>query len=138
MQRNKLGALRDWHTIEGDWEYTFQAFEGMSRRVEMHVISQGVSVFINEKLVAHGEGYQIVDVGVDAPQITVRFAQKPKGCTSVRLEGVGPREAGFYGGPSFTDTEPKPIGSVSPEVQAMFDTMQRNMLALRAQLDARK
>lgn len=50
-------------------------------------------------------------------------------CFTLDIPALRPVETDAWAGlPSMTDLEPKPFGSVSPEVQAVIDQMNRNAL----------
>lgn len=132
--RNKMGSLLDWDTFKGSATIPFGnlgpqplRFEGVTQGATVSVVHDGGTT-----VVFHGEGRFEVDCGVTGPSTIVL---EGKGLTSLRIEGVKPRAVGWDPEEaSFTDVEPKPFGSVAPEVEQMFRVMQRNMLAREAAL----
>lgn len=131
--RNKMGSLADWFTFEGQKTVTV-AGDG-PRPLRFEGVTEGASVRVIDDrgatLVFTGVGRFDVDCGVMGETV---IEIDGDGSTSIRVEGVKPREVGWTDGPSITDLEPKRFGDVSPEIAAMFQTMQVNMLAREARL----
>lgn len=131
--RNKMGSLADWATFEGQKAVPFPG-DG-SRPLRFEGVTEGASVRVIDDrgatLVFTGVGRFDVDCGVVGETVVEIDGD---GTTSLRIEGVKPREVGWTDGPSITDLEPKRFGDMSPEVAAMFQTLQANMLAREARI----
>lgn len=137
--RRKFGSLADFDLVEGSAILSLPDLG--ARRLGVSIVTEGASVFVREDgrdvLVACGVGFFDLDVGVVGQADLIVKGFKANLVTSVRLDGVKPRFAGWTGNPSLTDLEPRRMGEVSPEVAAMFQTMQANMARLEAQLRER-
>lgn len=135
--RTRMGTVADWHACDGVAK--FDVLDLGPRKLRIEVVTQGADVYVDEGgrgvLVASGRGYLRADVGVAGAAAVVVSPQEDCEDTAIRVLGgrLLPL-AGWVDDASFTDLEPAPRGTVSPEVQAMFATMQRNMLMREARL----
>lgn len=139
--RTKFGSLADWVTVSGAHSFTVPG--SGPRPLRFEGMTEGASVSVSDDsghtLVFAGVGRFEVDCGIVGEAY---ISVDGDVVTSIRVDGVKPREIGWTDEPSIADTEPKKFGDVSPEVRRMFDVMQANMLqreaALRAELTRRK
>lgn len=132
--------LAAWVSRKGDFRLPLP-----SPQVKGFLITDGASVSVDCDeggiLVASGRGFFSLDYVVNFRGELVVDADKPNCRTSVHLVGWGPAEqvAGFLGTESFVQLDAKSRNTVPPEIQAMFDLMQRNSLrreaVLRAELE---
>lgn len=133
MGRRKFGSLGDWATFEGARALPV-AGDG-PRPLRFEGVTEAASIYVHDDrgicLVFSGHGDFEVDIGIVGEGVV---QVEGEGTTSIRIEGVKPRATGWRDGPSIADLEPKTFGTISPEVQAMFEQMQRNMLAREARL----
>lgn len=130
-------VLSEWSSVKGSEVLTIP--DRGVWRVDIPVITEGASFVVNlggeSVCIGSGRGAFMLCFGASGGGLLSIIGDKAGHLTSLRLPWVREAdEAGWHNGPSFTDPNPKEGPQVSREVQAMFETMQRNMLAREARL----
>lgn len=132
--------LADWHTVKGD--FVLEIADRGPRRFDVSLISQGCTITVVEDneattLVFHGEGWERISFGIAGAAHVHVDAWKPNFLSSFlwphAREGV---DVGWRNAAPYTQLDLKDRNAVNPEVQAMMDAMQRNMLKREAALRA--
>jgi len=142
MKRN-LNSLNDWLSQQGSYVVSLAA--GRTRGV---FVAEDCNLLAETQngtvLLFSGSGRFEIDFSSDLPVELRVVASGAEVWSSLQLAGWhadAHGTAGWSHAPSLAQLDPKPRDYMSPEVKAMFDLMQRNMLqreaALRADLERR-
>lgn len=126
-------------SLSGAGEFTLELDQGP---VSGQLVTEGASVVISVRgdleVVAAGVGRLAFDLVLLEPGQLVVRPFKASNISSLFLDKwpVDLAETGWVNGDAFVQLELKDRNAISPEVQAVLDKMQRNMLFREAQLRA--
>lgn len=102
------------------------------RRIRLEVLTMGAMIVAGSSLetgdlIFAGEGRHTVKAAIEGGSLFVVPFDKnnPTVLDIPELRGF---EAGWTDEPSLTDLSPRPLGAVSPEIQAVMDRMNRNAI----------
>lgn len=118
-------------TMRGEQVLDLAAAE--PRRLRFTVKSGGCSILCGHGkddavLVYSGAGEATVRAKVHGSRLFILPYSKD-GFVSVEVPELREVEAGWLDEPSLTDLSPRPFGTVSPEIKAVIDQMNRNAIA---------
>lgn len=125
-------------TVTREGSFTV-AVNGRCRGV---VFTDGASVRLGGRVIASGRGVLRFDATAVEDDFLAIVADRKDGLTTLTLDAFAfdRVEPGWTEGESFVQLDAKDRNAVSPEVQAMLERMQRNMLyreeRLRAEFQA--
>lgn len=102
------------------------------RKLSLRVKSSGCSILCGEdefeaSLIYSGVGAARVCGAVEGSRLFVLPYAKD-GLVEIDVPELRQADAGWLNEPSLTDLEPRPFGSISPEIQAVIDRMNRNAI----------
>ncbi len=119
------------HTLRGSSAITLPVT--VARMLRFSVVSSGCSIYVGQSLedcdlVYSGTGAATVKVPVRGNTLLV-IADEQNAAVRLDVPETREEEAGWLNEPSLTDLNPRPFGTISPEIKAVMDQMNRNAIA---------